>query len=91
MLWFVEHLPPDSALWSAFRGGPQFREWTIQTYLQMHMVNLLYSANRQRAGKATRSPLVKPPKRTAARVKRLDLKAVKARQEARRAREAGRD
>ena len=44
------------------------------------MVNMLYAANRQRGGKATRTGVVKPPTpkvKQAARV--LDLRAVQAR------------
>lgn len=88
VLWFVEHLPEDSATAAAIRGGPQFRSWTTQTYLQMLIANTLYAANRQRANKPTRTPLVKPPKRAASRARVVDLKAVKARQDAARARES---
>lgn len=43
------------------QGGSQFRGWTHSVYLLAAVVNLLNAANRQRAGKTTKSPLVKPP------------------------------
>jgi hypothetical protein len=79
VLWLVEHLPEDSATMAAVRGGPQFRAWTSQMYMLAAQVNMLYAANRQRAGKATRSGIVKPPVAKKAEPKRvLDLKAVQA-------------
>jgi len=66
---------------AAVRGGPEFRAWTSVVHLLAAQTNLLYAANRQRAGKATRSGIVKPPtspkKSEPKRV--LDLKAVQAR------------
>jgi len=61
VLWLVEHLPPDSAFRASMQGGNEFRGWTQQTYLLAATVNLLNAANRQRAGKKTKGPLVKPP------------------------------
>jgi hypothetical protein len=86
VLWLVEHLPEDSATVAAMKGGPEHRPWTSPTHLLAAQTNILYAANRQRAGKATRTPLIKPPvtkKKVPERV--VDLKAVKARM-ARRAR-----
>ena len=62
VLSLVEHLPEDSATLAEVRGGPQMRPWTLNNQLAGAAVNLLYAANRQRAGKPTRSLLVKPPK-----------------------------
>lgn len=61
VLWLVEQLPQESALAAAQRGGPQFRPWTPTNHLLAGVVNLLHAANRQRGGKKTREPLVKPP------------------------------
>lgn len=84
VLMLVKQLPEDSATFGAFRGGPEFRAWTQAVYLQAAMTNMLYAANRQRAGKATRSPLIKPPtSKTKAPARVLDLKQVKARMKAR--------
>lgn len=80
VLWLVEQLPEGSALNAAMRGGPQHRVWTSDLHLQAAVVNMLYAANRQRSGKATKTGLVTPPaakKAPPARV--LDLKAVQAR------------
>lgn len=85
-LWLVEHLPEDSATIAAMKGGPQFRAWTQSMYLQAAQVNLLFAANRQRGGKSTRIPLVKPPKKTTKTVtgaRTINLRAVKARIDAR--------
>lgn len=80
VLWLVEHLPEDSATLAAIRGGPQFRAWTSPMYIQALQANLLFAANRQRAGKATRTPMIKPPtEKKAAPKKILDLKTIQAR------------
>lgn len=53
-------------------------------HLLSAMTNMLYAANRQRGGKATRTPLVKPPvakKKAVGRV--VDLKAIKAKMDRR--------
>lgn len=79
VLWLVEHLPEDSATMGAVRGGPQFRAWTQAMYIAAAQANMLYAANRQRAGKATRSGIIKPPAAKKAEPKQvLDLKAVQA-------------
>lgn len=44
------------------QGGTEYRMWTPQVYLYAAIVNLLNAANRQRAGKRTSGPLVKPPR-----------------------------
>jgi hypothetical protein len=62
VLMLVEHLPDDSALFAAMRGGKEHRPWTVETHLLTAVVNLLNAANRQRAGLKTRKPLVEPPK-----------------------------
>ena len=62
VLWLVEHLPADSATKAEMRGGEQMREWTLDVQLLGAITNLLYAANRQRAGKPTRSLPIKPPK-----------------------------
>lgn len=62
MLWLVEHLPEDSALAGSVRGGREHRVWTTQTHMHAAMVNQLYVANNQRAGKKTRKALIEPPK-----------------------------
>lgn len=67
VLWLVEHLPEGAAFYASRQGGTQFRGWTPQTYLLAGVVNLLNAANRQRAGKRTREPLVRPPGKQVAR------------------------
>ena len=62
LLWLVEHLPEDSAVIARARGGQRHRPWTSQAHLLAAAVNLLYVANRQRAGKPARRPLITPPK-----------------------------
>lgn len=80
ILQLVKHLPETSATVAAIRGGQQFRPWTQDTYMLALLANLLYGANRQRAGKATRSPLVKPPQaKQTEKPKVVDLKQVQAR------------
>jgi hypothetical protein len=61
VLWLVGQLPPGSAFGASVRGGPEFRPWTPELHLLAGIANLLNAANRQRAGKRTREPLVKPP------------------------------
>lgn len=81
VLMLAEHLPLDSALRASMRGGHQFRAWTAQTYLLAAAVNLLHAANRQRAGKRAREPIVKPPtERPKGRV--VTVAEIKARQQA---------
>lgn len=66
------------------RGGPEFRAWTSSLHLLAAQTNMLYAANRQRGGKATKSPIIKPPVAKKAEPKRVvDLKAIKARIERR--------
>ena len=61
MLWLVGQLPPDSAYIASMRGGPEFRAWTPVMHMLAAIANLLFAANRQRAGKKTRDPLIAPP------------------------------
>jgi hypothetical protein len=61
VLWLAGQLPPESAFRASQQGGHEFRSWTPTSYLLAGVVNLLNAANRQRAGKKTREPLVKPP------------------------------
>jgi hypothetical protein len=61
VLWLAGQLPPESALHASLRGGSEFRAWTPTAHLLAGVVNLLNAANRQRAGKRTRDPLVRPP------------------------------
>jgi len=62
VFWLVEHLPADSATYAAMKGGPEFRPWTIDTYLIAQIVNMLAVANHQRAGKRIRKMPIQPPK-----------------------------
>lgn len=78
-LWLVEHLPVDSAFRASQRGGPEFRGWDQTTYLLAAAVNLLNAANRQRAGKRTKSPIVKPPGKKAP-IRRVSVAEIAARQ-----------
>lgn len=79
VLWIAGQLPSDSALWASKQGGAEFRAWTPPMYLLAAVVNLTNAANRQRAGKQTRKPLVKPPsKRRPAR--RISIAGIAARQ-----------
>lgn len=61
VLWLVGQLPPDSAFGASVRGGHEFRPWTPELHVLAGIANLLNAANRQRAGKRTREPLIKPP------------------------------
>lgn len=63
VLMLVEQLGESSALAASARGGREHRPWTTQLQLLAAAVNLLHAANRQRAGKGARKPLVQPPKR----------------------------
>lgn len=81
VLWLVGQLPPESAFRASQQGGPEFRAWTPTSYLLAGVVNLLNAANRQRAGKKTRDPLVRPPaQRPRARV--VSVAEIAARQQA---------
>lgn len=62
VLWLVGQLPDGTAFVAKQRGGPEFRPWTSTVHLLAALVNLTYSANRQRGGKATRKGIVEPPK-----------------------------
>jgi len=62
VLTLAEHLPEDSALHAAVRGGPEFRPWTTSAFMLAATVNLLNAANHQRAGKRGRA-LIKPPQK----------------------------
>lgn len=81
MLWIVEHLPPQSAFRASLQGGVEFRMWDPQLYLLAAIANLLNAANRQRAGKRTRTPLVKPPSNKS-KARRVSVAEVIARQKA---------
>jgi len=65
VLWLVEHLPEGTATIAKAKGGPKHRPWTSELYLLAAVVNLLGAANRQRAGKPMRKPLITPPKSNA--------------------------
>jgi hypothetical protein len=72
VLWLVGHLPEDSAFIASMRGGQQHRVWTLQNHLLASVANLLFAANRQRAGLKTHSMPVKPPTpKTAKRQRRV--------------------
>jgi hypothetical protein len=62
VLWLVGQLPQSSAFAASLRGGPEFRPWTVETHVLALIANLLQAANRQRAGKRSSQPIVKPPK-----------------------------
>lgn len=62
MLFLVGQLPQSSAFAASVRGGPEFRPWTSELYVLAAIANLLQAANRQRAGKRSAQPVVKPPK-----------------------------
>jgi hypothetical protein len=63
VLSLVEQLPTDSAFAASLRGGLEMRGWDPKMFVLAAIVNLLNAANRQRAGKRTREPLLKPPSR----------------------------
>lgn len=79
VLWIVEQLPPQSAFRASLQGGHEFRMWDPQLYLLAAIANLLNAANRQRAGKKTRTPLVKPPSKRP-RARRVTVAEIAARQ-----------
>jgi hypothetical protein len=62
VLWLVGQLPQSSAFAASIRGGPEFRPWTSELYVLAAIANLLQAANRQRAGKRSAQPVIKPPK-----------------------------
>ena len=65
------------------RGGPEFRAWTPELYLLAGIANLLNAANRQRAGKRSGKPLVKPPtKSTTSKPRVITVAQLAARQRA---------
>lgn len=70
VLWLVGQLPQSSAFAASVRGGPEFRPWTSELYVLAAIANLLQAANRQRAGKRTVQPVIKPPKPTKPQPKR---------------------
>lgn len=80
VLWIVGQLGPESAFHASQRGGAEFRAWTPTSYLLAGVVNLLNAANRQRAGKKTRTPLVSPPS-NAPRARVVSVAEVAARQQ----------
>jgi hypothetical protein len=55
------------------RGGGDFRAWTPELHMLAAAVNLLFAANRQRAGKKTKEPLVKPPTQRRPQARRLTV------------------
>lgn len=69
----VGQLSPDSAFSASLRGGGDMRAWTPLMHMQAAVVNLLFAANRQRAGKKTKEPLVKPPSQRRPAVRRLTV------------------
>lgn len=79
VLWLAGQLPPESAFRASQQGGAEFRAWTPTSYLLAGVVNLLNAANRQRAGKKTREPLVKPPSRRV-KARRVTVAEIAARQ-----------
>lgn len=81
VLWIVEQLPAQSAFRASLQGGTAFRGWDQTVYLLAAVVNLLNAANRQRAGKRTRTPLVKPPS-SKPKARRVSVAEVIARQKA---------
>ncbi len=73
MLWLAGQLPDDSALHASLRGGREFRPWTLANTLRAAVVNQLYAANRQRAGKKPGKALVKPPEPRRARPRAVPI------------------
>lgn len=61
VLSLVGQLPQDSAFAASVRGGGEFRAWTPELYVLAAIANLLNAANRQRAGKRSAQPIIKPP------------------------------
>lgn len=61
VLSLVGQLPPESAFGASVRGGSEFRPWTPELYVLSAIANLLNAANRQRAGKRSAQPVIKPP------------------------------
>lgn len=61
VLMLAGQLPPESAFHASLRGGPEHRPWTTTGHLLAGVVNLLYAANKQRAGKRVGSLPVRPP------------------------------
>jgi hypothetical protein len=62
VLFLVGQLPMTSAYAASVRGGAEFRPWDTQLYVLAAIANILNAANRQRAGKRSAQPVIKPPK-----------------------------
>lgn len=83
VLLLVGQLPPESAFRASQQGGAQFRAWTPTLHVLAGVANLLNAANRQRAGKKTREPLIRPPSSTAKpKARRVSVAEIAARQQA---------
>jgi hypothetical protein len=83
VLWLVGQLPPESAFRASQQGGPAFRAWTPTLHVLVGVANLLNAANRQRAGKKTREPLIRPPSPTSKpKPRRISVAEIAARQKA---------
>lgn len=41
VLWFIDHLPLDSAFNGAVRGGPEHRAWAVAEYMLANIVDRL--------------------------------------------------
>jgi hypothetical protein len=83
VLWLAGQLPPESAFHASKQGGVQFRAWTPTLHVLAGVVNLLNAANRQRAGKKTREPLLRAPSSsTKPKARRVSVAEIAARQKA---------
>jgi hypothetical protein len=79
VLTLVEHLPEDSALFAALRGGPQHRPWTTRAYLAAGACNALAAGNWQRGGgKGPRPEPITGPPRPAESARRRSIRAWRA-------------
>jgi hypothetical protein len=58
----VGQLPEGSAFFASVQGGSKFRSWTLQNHLLGFIGNSVFAANRQRAGKPTKTLPIAPPK-----------------------------
>ena len=73
----AEYLPSDSSLMAELSGGLHLRDWTLQTQLAAHTINVLRAADvnniRVSGGKASAPTPIDVPSAAQKRKPRIDL------------------
>ncbi len=63
VLWLVEWLPDDAAIYASQQGGPKHRGWTVDRHVAVTTLDVLRWANYQRAeGKGGKPKPIQRPK-----------------------------